>query len=142
MVAAGICIGAGQDQRACAGFAQCADARNVGGKRKRVGEVRNDPAAIIDGGRDDRASEPAVAEIERAAGIDRGRAGRIDHAAVRNGERSDETATTAVIADGKRVRCVQHRAGACDGEPRGAVELIADRRESGGVNDAAVGNRK
>jgi hypothetical protein len=47
----------------------------------------------------DRASQRAGAEIERAALGDLGCAGGIDHTAVGDGERSDEAAAAADIAD-------------------------------------------
>ena len=88
--AAGIGVVAGQDQRAHAGLAQRAGAGNVGGEGERVGEVRDDLAVVDDRRRDDRAGEPAGAEIERAAGENPGVAARVDHAAVGDGERSDQ----------------------------------------------------
>ena len=83
-------IVAGQDQRAHPGLAQRAGAGNVGGEGERVGEVRDDLAFVVDRRRVDRAGETAGSEIERAALGDAGEAGRVDHAAVGNGERSDQ----------------------------------------------------
>src|SRR6516164_991639 len=86
---AGVGAGAGEDERARPGLAQRAGAGDVGGERERVGEVRGDLAVVDDRRRHDRPGKPADAEIERAAGADRRRAGGVDHAAVGDGERSD-----------------------------------------------------
>src|SRR6516164_3977662 len=86
---AGVGAGAGEDERARPGLAQRAGAGDVGGERERVGEVRGDLAVVDDRRRHDRAGKPADAEIERAAGADRRRAGGVDHAAVGDGERAD-----------------------------------------------------
>jgi hypothetical protein len=87
--AAGIGIVAGQDQRAHPRLAQRAGTGNVGGEGERIGEVRDDLAFVVDGRRVDPAGETAGSKIERAALGNAGEAGRVDHAAVGNGERSD-----------------------------------------------------
>src|SRR5262249_56107526 len=91
--AAGIGAVAGEDQRSRTRLAQRAGAGDGGGERERVGEIRDDLTIVRDRRRDDRAGEPAGAEVERAAGSDRRRAGRIDHAAVRDRERSKQPTT-------------------------------------------------
>ena len=91
--ATGIAVVAGQDQRARARLGERAGALDIGCEGERIGEVGDDLAAIVDGGRHDRAGETAGAEIERAATTDGGGARRIDHAAVGNGERPGQAVT-------------------------------------------------
>ena len=90
----------------------------------------------------ERAAEPAGAEPERAAGENPGDCRRLDHAAVGDGERSDQgTAAAAAVTDGKPGRC---RSGAsrCRSPARGrAVVIVADEGDIG-INDAAVGYRQ
>ena len=139
--AAGIGVVAGEDQRAYAGLAQGAGAGNIGGEGDAVGEVRDDRAVVENRRRDQRAAEPPGAEPERAAGENPG-VRRLDHAAIGDGERSDQgTAAAAAVADGKPDRCRQARAGAGHQHEGRAVDIVSDEGDVG-VDHAPVGDRQ
>ena len=98
-------------------------------------------AVVEDRRRDQRAAEPTGAEPERAAGENPG-VRRLDHAAVGDGERSDQgAAAAAAVADGKPDRCRQARAGAGHQHEGRAVDIVADEGDVG-VDHAAVGDRQ
>ena len=140
---AGVAAVAGEGERAGAGLAQRAGAGDGCGQGERVGEVRDDLAFVGDRRRIDRAGQSTGAEIERAALGDAGEAGRVDHAAVGDSERSDQRTTTAAgTPDRQRVGRVQNRPSARDDYVRAAVSDIADGGGRGRVDDGAVGNRE